>query len=121
MSATTKDKTLYRQNVKNMDSSWSSEVGEAWQRGRHKLTTKMAALPAGGVGVVLKTSYDYDTMGCSVIKSITQGGAAWRSRVLKEGDIIMSVDKVEVFGKSTEEVARKLRGEISSPVHLTLC
>ena len=37
------------------------------------LPPPMASLILTGVGVVLKTSYDYDTMGCSVIKSITQG------------------------------------------------
>lgn len=73
--------------------------------------------PAGkelmaGIGIVFQLAPD----GGLYIKSMSPDGAAHESGILQQGDCLMSVDGVNVFGKSAEFVTSKIMGKVGSPV-----
>ena len=76
-------------------------------------------LPPGGIGVVLKTSYEHDTLGCSVVRFCYKNSPAQNAAV-QAGDAIMAIDDTPCHSISTQEVARRLRGPLASRVKLTL-
>ena len=73
--------------------------------------------PAGkelmaGIGIVFQLAPD----GGLYIKSMSPDGAAHESGILQQGDCLMSVDGVNVFGKSADFVTSKIMGKVGSPV-----
>ena len=65
-----------------------------------------------GIGIVFQLAPD----GGLYIKSMSEGGAAQHSGILEQGDCLMLVDGVKVFGKPSDYVSSKIMGPVGTPV-----
>ena len=65
-----------------------------------------------GIGIVFQLAPD----GGLYIKSMSEGGAAHHSGILEQGDCLMLVDGVKVFGKPSDYVSSKIMGPVGTPV-----
>ena len=67
------------------------------------------SLPASG-----SSSSSLQTAGCT--SNMSEGGAAQHSGILEQGDCLMLVDGVKVFGKPSDYVSSKIMGSVGTPV-----
>jgi len=65
-----------------------------------------------GIGIVFQLAPD----GGLYIKNMSPDGAAHESGILQQGDCLISVDSVNVFGKGTDFVTGKIMGKVGTPV-----
>jgi C-terminal processing protease CtpA/Prc len=63
-----------------------------------------------GIGVVFSVGPDKGFY----IKNMTPGGAAYDSGILREGDMLISVDGKETTGKSADYVTNKILGKLGT-------
>eukprot|EP00285_Hemiselmis_virescens_P016412 CAMPEP_0173393472 /NCGR_PEP_ID=MMETSP1356-20130122/22129_1 /TAXON_ID=77927 ORGANISM="Hemiselmis virescens, Strain PCC157" /NCGR_SAMPLE_ID=MMETSP1356 /ASSEMBLY_ACC=CAM_ASM_000847 /LENGTH=92 /DNA_ID=CAMNT_0014351493 /DNA_START=19 /DNA_END=294 /DNA_ORIENTATION=- len=59
-----------------------------------------------GVGMVLKPSFQSDTFLALVVHSLVPGSSAEQSHLIQPGDILHSIDEVDVYRKPANEVAK---------------
>ena len=73
-----------------------------------------------GVGIVLKPSFQSDTFLALVVHSLVPGSSAEQSRKIQEGDILHTIDDVDVYRRPANEVAKRLLGPPGTQVKLGL-
>jgi C-terminal processing protease CtpA/Prc len=75
-------------------------------------TTHASPGKLAGIGIVFQLAPD----GGLYIKNMSPDGAAHESGILQQGDCLISVDSVNVFGKGTDFVTGKIMGKVGTPV-----
>jgi C-terminal processing protease CtpA/Prc len=72
--------------------------------------------PSCGVGISLAMT----SKGQLEVSKLSEGGSAQRSGKIVEGDVLLDVDDIDVFGKPIDDVIPLITGQPGSVVELTL-
>ncbi len=101
-----------RRMFKKLFRKSTGSSGSAGSPGKDDAASPAGKEPLAGIGIIFQLAPD----GGLYIKSMPPDGAAHESGILQQGDCLMSVDGVNVFGKSADYVTSKIMGKVGSPV-----